>query len=211
MNAKCSRGSRHLPPSPSKVWPPPKPFLHISAAGFGVGKIRRGQTSNPINARASAPHNACPVLQEGVTAVQVLMSFPSYPTAGERVWGEQVPNTQGTRLKVMLGVCNLAGEQTLFDHWRKSIYETQQHFHQRKTPCGSWTQRASLVCAAECLPWSSSCPNTKAAPGCSRLGTAASLPLHYPTWHRSQRTLLDKVTPSLCKHFGRQGEAESSF
>ena len=24
--------------SPKKVWPPPKPFLHVAAAGFGVGK-----------------------------------------------------------------------------------------------------------------------------------------------------------------------------
>lgn len=46
--------------------------------------------------------------------------------------------------------------------------------------------------------------------GCSR-DAPASLPLHYPMWYRSQRTLLDKVTPSLCKCFGRQGGAESSF
>lgn len=36
-------------------------------------------------------------------------------------------------------------------------------------------------------------------PGRSRLSAAASQPLHYPKWYRSQRTLLDKVTPSLCK------------
>lgn len=45
----------------------------------------RGQTSSPITARVSVPHDACLVLQEGVIAAQVLMSFPSYPTAGEDV------------------------------------------------------------------------------------------------------------------------------
>lgn len=43
----------------------------------------RGKTSSPINARVSIPHDACLELQEGVIAAQVLMSFPSYPTAGE--------------------------------------------------------------------------------------------------------------------------------
>lgn len=45
----------------------------------------RGQTSSPTDARASVPQDASLVLQEGVTAVQLLMSSPSYPTAGDGV------------------------------------------------------------------------------------------------------------------------------